>query len=489
MSLRSKVIRGVMWSTAERIARQGFAFVVFAALARLLTKDDFGLVALGLIYTGFVELFINQGFATAIVQRREVEPGHLDTVFWVTLCVAAVLAAGTIACAPWISEIFHEPRLTPLLRALALAFPLAGAGVVPAALLSRSMAFDRIAAISLCSALLSGAAALVCAWRGLGAWSLVVQQLVINTVTTVGMWVAARWRPGTHATWRHFNDLRAFGWTLTGNNILFFISRKGDEAIVGRWLSVAALGLYSQGNRLVTTVFDLLTAPSSAVALPALARRQDDPAALRKGFIEGTHFISAVAFPAMFGLAVVAPLAVPLIFGAQWSPAAPVVQVLCIAGIFKAAQGMVHSCFLATGQTWVYTMLFVLHAVVTLVSSLIAVRWGRAEHVAWAQVLANLITGAANFAVLRSTLRYSLADLLGGWGRVLLPCAVMAAAVWLLEHELAATSLPRPVVLLAACCLGATVYLGIAMVTLRGPMMRVVSHLRPVPAAALETAR
>ena len=478
MNIKSKTIAGVGWMGFEKWSRQILSFAIFTILARLLDPSIFGVVALAGIYMALLEIFVTQGFSMALVQRREIDRGHLDTAFWLSIFAASVIVIVTLLAAPVAANYLHEPALTLILRSLSLAFLITALNVVPSALLMRDMAFDRLAIRSLSGVIAAGVAGLACAWAGLGVWSLVAQQLIGAVAGTIALWAVTSWRPGLSVSKRHLADLRSFSMAIMGNNILWFFSRKSDEAIVGGSLGVAALGAYSVANRLTTIVLDLLNSPAQVVALPALSKIQDDKGRIGRSLVKGTTVMCAIGLPAFTGLLILAPMALPVLFGPKWITAVPVIQVLCIAGMLRVWQGMVDPTMLALGRPWAYLALFSLHAGVTIVASLLAVRTGRAEAVALAQVASNLITGAANFYVLHRFTGFNVLELVAGITRVGLPCAVMACAIVFFQGWIDGYDINKIVALTACIIVGVIVYLALGRITLASELKYVMNAIR-----------
>ena len=467
MTLRAAAVGGITWSALDRISRVLLSFLVFTALARLLRPADFGLVALASIYISLLEVFVTQGLGTVLIQRVEVTSSHLDTAFWVSFVAALFVAVLTVVLAPLGARLFSTPDLTLVLRALALLVPFSALGIVPVAILSREMAFDRLAIRSVASAVLGGASGVAAAWAGWGVWALVIQSVVFGVSGTVAVWLSTPWRPGRRVSRTALADLWRLGAALTANDLLWFFSRKGDETVVAYGLGTLALGSYSVANRLLTILVDVLTSPIQTVALPMMSRLQQDKRQLAKGIVEGSIWSAAVGWPTFVGLFVIAPTLVPLLFGPKWIAATPILQVLCVAGLVRVASVMHHPALLAINRPWTYFALFALHAVLTVAASAIAALTGRAEWVAVSQAVAYTVTGIANFTVLFRATEFSVARLVAGWATVAVPCALMAGIVIVLTSTLQSHQFPLPVVLVGSVVAGVFSYALMMLVTMR----------------------
>ena len=467
MTSRAAVLAGVTWSGIERVSRMVLGVVVFACLARLLRPSDFGLVAVASLYIALLDVFVTQGLGTALVRRNEVTTGHLDTAFWVSLSAGLLVAAFTTLGATVVAGLLSAPALVPILRTLAVLFPLSALGIVPAAILAREMAFERLALRSIASVLLGGAAGVGAAWAGWGVWALVTQTLVSTTVGTAALWVATPWRPGLRVSRGSMADLRAWALALMGNDILWFCSRKGDETVVAGGLGTVALGSYSVANKLSTICVDVLTVPIQTVAVPALSRIQADGNRMAMGIVEGSVWGAALGWPAFVGLYILAPYVVPLLFGTHWSVAVPVLQVLSVGGILRAACVMHHPALLAINRPWTYFGLLGLHSVLTVAASVLAVTTGRAEWVAASQAVAAGLTGLANFVILFRATKFSLGNLLEGWAAVAVSSVLMGAIVLWVVSILNEYQLPPRILVPIAIAVGVLSYGAIAALSLR----------------------
>ena len=210
MGLQQKAIAGAAWAAVQNWGSQFGALIVFLVLARLLTPEDFGLVALANVFLAFVQVFLNQGFPQALIQRKNLEPEHIDTAFWTNIAVGVVLAIAGMIAAPWVSAAFDRTALTPILRWFSLLLVVSSLVDVQQALLERAFAYRYLAVRSLLGLLISGVVGITLALSGAGVWSLVAQQLIYETVGMLVLWRASDWRPQFRFSMRHFQDLFKF---------------------------------------------------------------------------------------------------------------------------------------------------------------------------------------------------------------------------------------------------------------------------------------
>jgi PST family polysaccharide transporter len=435
LSLKVAARANLVWAAAANWGAQLLAAAVFTVLARLLDKPVFGIAALANLYIGFVQIFVGQGVGVAIVQRKNLDASHLDTAFWINAGMAVALAGATIAFRHPAAVLLGSDEVSPVLGVLALSLPLWALTVVPTALLERELKFKLLATRTLTASTIGGVVGVTAAFLGLGIWSLVLQQLVGGALTVVLLWATVQWRPRLPLNRKALAELAPFSGSVMGNNVLWFVSQRVDQGVIGRGLGVEALGTYSLAMRVVTLGLDSISAPVTRVAMPLFSGIQDQQERLMRAFLRSTSLVCSVAFPAFLGLLMVAADLVPLIFGAKWEAAIVPTQILCVGGCVRAVQTFVHPTMMALGRVGVYTSLFALSAVASAAGCLLAAGHGVAA-VAWAVVIASAVTGLANFTVLSRLLRFSPAALLHALSPIVGGCAVLALAVIAVDRTL-----------------------------------------------------
>lgn len=350
MSLRRKAIKGVKWSAFQNIILRLSSFLVLLVLARVLDPVHFGLIALADLAINFSQIFIGAGFASSIVQRDKLEPEHLNTAFWVNIGVGLFLMTLLLLLAGPIANIFEQPDLKPVIVWLSLGLMFSSLSQVQTAILKRELAFRALAIRSVIAEPIAGALAVVLALLGFGIWSLVFRALAASLVKTIILWRASDWRPGFSVSLRHFNDLFSFGVNMLATNIVQFFSRQSIVALIGYFLGPIALGYYNVATRLYILLEQSLGGVINSVAWPVFSRLQNEPERLKSAFYSATSIVSLVASPVFFGLIAVAPEIIPVVFGAKWTPAIPIIQILALLGFLRTMFQINGSVIVAMGK-------------------------------------------------------------------------------------------------------------------------------------------
>ncbi|MFE4104663.1 lipopolysaccharide biosynthesis protein [Almyronema epifaneia] len=373
---QQKVLHGIIWTALQNWGGQVGSLLVFFVLARLLEPEDFGLVALANVFLAFVQVFLDQGFPKALIQHQNLEPEHIHTAFWTNLISGAVLTGLCILFSPLIADLFNEAQLTPILRYFSLLLLISSFTGVQEALLERQFKFKFVALRSLLGLFLGGLAGVSAALLGCGVWSLVIQQLTYESVGAIVLWRASDWRPQRQFSWPHFRELFSFGVNILAFNFLGFINTRSDDLLIGYFLGPTALGYYSIAYRILQIMVQLLIDTVNRVALPTFSRLLSDLAVFRSAFYKATQLTSVISFPCFLAVAVLAPELITLLFGKQWLPSAPVLQLLALAGIFRTISRFKGAIFMAMGKPVWRVWLGLLSSILNLIFFAIAVRWG-----------------------------------------------------------------------------------------------------------------
>jgi PST family polysaccharide transporter len=329
---------------------QALSLVVFVILARLLVPEDFGLVALAMVFVSLAQLVVDQGLGDALIQRREITREHIDTAFWVAVATGVLLTVVTVLLAGPIAAAVGEPELAPILQVLSITFVLSAFSSIPIALLSRELAFRSLAIRAVASIVGGGVVGIGMAFLGFGAWSLVGQQVAAAVLSVITLWPVTPWRPGLRASRDEFNDLFPFGLRVLGSDILGFVSRNADNFLIGVFLGAVPLGIYAVGHRILDVSQRLLINVARKITFPAFSRLQHDEVRLARAYLRVTRTGSVLILPGYVGLALVAPELTVLLFGATWTDAGPVAAIMFLSGPVLGAQAFSGSLLYAAGH-------------------------------------------------------------------------------------------------------------------------------------------
>lgn len=425
--LRRAATGGVMWTASAQTLRQGMQVVVTAVLAWHLAPEDFGLLGMVSVALALVAPLNEMGMGAALVQKKDLEPGHAATVFWSQLVVSSAVAGLLALAAPLVASFFLRAELTPLLRVMCLGVPVGAAAAAPQALLLRGFQFKRVAAAETIALGVAGGVAIGLAMAGWGVWCLVAQSLTGTCLTTLLFLRLSRFNPiarGAAPRRSHLKEFIGFGGPLTGYQFLNFLSRNIDDVLIGRFLGAGALGYYTMAYRIMMFPLQKVSDVVSRVSFPTFSALQGDLARMRRAYLKGSQFIALITFPMMAAMMIVAPAFIAVVFGPAWAPVAPLVVVLSLAGMTASVGTTVGSIFLARGRTDLMLKWGAIASSCFVIAIVIGLRWG---------IMGVTVSYTATAVVLwpfSQALANRLIDLkLSEFFRVLAPPAALAALI------------------------------------------------------------
>ena len=295
--LKGRFVRG----TAVTTLGQAVWFVIHTAstvvLARLLSPEDYGLVAMVTAVTGFIMIFKDLGLSTATVQKAQTNHQQISTLFWINVAISTVAMFVTAALAPAIAWFYKEPRLIWIGLALSTSFLFVGLSVQHQALLRRQMRFTAIVTRDIAATLIGTVLGIVLAWRGAVYWSLVAMQVGAAASGTIMLWLVCKWRPGWPVRRAGVRSMLHFGLNITGFQIVNYFARNADKILLGRFHGPFVTGLYSRAYSLFMLPISQIRAPLTAVAVPALSHLQNEPARYARYYYKLTFILAFVTMP------------------------------------------------------------------------------------------------------------------------------------------------------------------------------------------------
>jgi len=377
----------------------------------LLAPEDFGLMAMAMAVAGFLALFKDAGLGEALIQDRHDPVATASVIFWAHLLIGGFCLLALWLLAPLVADYYQRPEVTPLLRALGFLFVIYPFSDVPLNLLLRDLRFGALFWRQAAPALFWAVTAVAMAVAGFGVWSLVAGELGGALVTAVMAWGAARWRP--RWVWDPATLARVFrfGLQVSAQNLFSWINSWVDQVFAGRFLGAQKLGFYRVSRTFGEIPWLLASRPFNAVLYPVLCRAGDDPATIKPPFLASLRWMAVASIPAGTGLAFLAPSVVPLVLGAKWLQAVPLLQVMAIAGIGSAILDLTPQVYKALGRPQIPTRLFFFQALFTVPAS-----WWAAQQsillLAVVQLVLAWLFGFLDVYVCMRVLRISAAELL-----------------------------------------------------------------------------
>lgn len=343
--------RGARLTLVGQLVRTGCNLLGLLVLARLLTPHDYGLVAMVVAIVGLGEVLRDMGLSTAAVQAPTLTERQRSNLFWMSAGIGFALCLAVAFSSPYLATLYGEPAITGIACGLSTTFLLNGLAAQHRANANRKMQFGRLVLIDTVPPVASLILAIGLALVNAGAWALVGQQVATAAIGLALSWLLVRWLPKLPSRGAGMRPFIGFGAPLVGAQILGYVSRSVDTAIMGLRFGPSLAGLYDRAFQIVMLPIGQFAAPSTRVALPALARHHSDPATMGRLLRKGQ---AALLYPVGGLLALilsVAPTGIPLLLGEQWQAAVPFVQVLSLGALAQTLAYPSYWAFLSYGQT------------------------------------------------------------------------------------------------------------------------------------------
>lgn len=398
-----------MWSAIERFGNQGIQFFIGLILARLLMPEDYGLIGMLLVFISIAQVFVEGGFSSALIRKRDASNLDYSTVFWFNLFVSISCYVLLFFLAPFIADFYEEPKLMLLARVVGLNIVINSLGIIQKTILIKDLNFKAQARINLISIMVSGLIGVYCAYTGYGVWALVIQNLSRNLFMNLALWLSGNWRPEKVFSRLAFKELFGFGSKLMFALVLNTISEQLYTIVIGKLYNAKSLGFYTRANQFQKLPVSSIYGATGAVCYPVLAELQHDPVKLKDGYRSMIKLIAFILFPVMAILGAVSEPMIRVILTDKWLPTVPILQILCIVGAFYPLHAINLDILKIKGRTDILLKMQIIKQLIYVVMIVICYRWGIIVLV-WGEVLINFIAYYINAFFSKKLLGYSFLD-------------------------------------------------------------------------------
>ena len=373
---RSKVLKSLLWLGSGRFAGQLISWASTIIIIRLLSPSDYGLMAMAMVFIGFLTMISDFGISAALIQASEITKYEIQQIFGVVILASTAGMVITFLLTPAIASFFHEDKLIPLIRLLNVNFILITMYVIPHSLFIREMNFQTKAKVDIVAQTGSSLLMLGLAFKGMGVWSLAGGAVAIHAIKMIGYNLT---RPDYFFPVFRFSGAKKlikYGLTIFADNLLYYLYMETDKVIIGRVLGNQLLGVYAVASNLASMLTEKVLPIVTQVSFTAYSRIQHDLERINSNLLKTTHLIAFLWFPVFYGMVGVAPEAIPLILGAKWEVIVLPFQLLCLIVPFKTISVLLPPAVQAIGQPKVNMINMGITFVVMAIAILIGVRWG-----------------------------------------------------------------------------------------------------------------
>ena len=448
-----KLFNNFFWRLLERIGAQGVTFVVSVVLARLLDPTVYGTIALVTVFTTIVQVFVDSGLGSALIQKKDADDLDFSTVFYFNVVACAVLYGVMYFCAPLIAAFYERPELTPIVRVLSLTLIISGVKNIQQAFVSKNMLFKRFFYSTIGGTIGAAVIGICMAAAGFGVWALVAQSLFNSFVGTVILWFTVKWRPKWMFSFERLKSLFSYGWKLLVSNLLNTVYNDLRQLIIGKLYTSNDLAFYNKGHQFPQLVVTNINTSIDSVLFPAMASAQDERERVKAMTRRSIKISTYLMMPVMVGLAVCAEPFISLLLTEKWLPCVFYMRIFCITMAFYPIHTANLNAIKAMGRSDMFLKLEVIKKVIGL-AALFATMWISVEAMAYSLLLTTLISQVVNAFPNKKLLGYSYLQQV----RDMLPQIALSLAMGAIVYCVAFLPIHDYLVLLIQIPLGVFLY-------------------------------
>ena len=458
-NIKNEVISSLIWKFLERIGTQGVQFIVSIILARLLLPSDYGVVSMILVFTAIANVFIQTGFSTSLIQKKDSDELDFSSVFYISLLIAAICYVILFFAAPIIASFYNMPAITSILRVISLTLFFGAINSVQNAKIAKEMKFKKLFLSSLVAILISGTTGVLMAYKGFGPWALVGQQIANSIATTIILWFTSSWQPKLMFSINRVKSLLSYGWKILCSALLDTIYQNIYNLVIGKFYSSSTLGNYNKGEQFPKLIAVNVDGAISSVMLPAYSKQQDRKDKLKKMVRRSIVTSSLLLFPMMFGLAAVAETVVKVLLKENWLGCVPFMQLLCIVYALYPINTANLQVIKALGKSDYFLKLEIIKKVIGLFALIVTLPFGVLQ-MAIGQVLVAILSTFINAFPNRKLLNYNYFEQI----KDLFPSLIISIIMFIIVYSFNFINLNMYILLIIQILVGVIIYFGLAYI-------------------------
>lgn len=472
---RSKVFSNFIWRFAERCGAQLVTFIVSIVLARILMPDDYGTIALVTVFTTIMQVFVDSGLSTALIQKKDADDLDFSSVFYFNFIVCILLYLVMFFAAPLIASFYDIPELVSVVRVISLTIVISGVKGVQQSYVSRNMLFKRFFYATLGGTIFSAFLGIAMAYAGCGVWAIVAQQLSNTAIDTLILWITVKWRPKLMFSWKRLKALLGFGWKLLCSALLDTVYNNLRSLIIGKVYSSADLAYYNEGKKFPNFIVTNINTSIDSVLLPAMSNEQDDKTRVKKMTRRSIMISCYIMAPLMIGLVCCAKNIVVLVLTEKWLPCVFYLQIFCITYMFYPIHTVNLNAIKAMGRSDLFLKLEICKKVVGL-ALLFATVFISVKAMTYSLLVSTLFSMMINAWPNKELLHYSFLEQM----KDIMPSILLAVGMGTCVYAIGLLHLPTlPLLVIQIFCGGGIYLLGSKLLKLE-PFVYLIGIIAPI---------
>lgn len=475
MNNSNKVLSNFIWRFAERCGAQVVQTIVSIVLARLLAPEVFGTIALVIVFSNILQVFVDSGLGNALIQKKDADDVDFSSVFYFNIVWCVVLYIIIYLLAPFIAGFYQDESLVAVIRVLCITVLISGVKNVQQAYVSKTLQFRKFFFSTMFGTIASAVAGIALAFKGYGIWALVAQKLVNLSIDTVVLWITVKWRPKRAFSFERLKGLISYGWKLLVSSLIDTLYNNLRQLIIGKLYTEADLAYYNQGRQIPDLIVNNINTSIDSVLLPVMSSEQEDKARVKEMTRRAVKTSTFVLAPMMLGLAAAAPAIIEILLTEKWIDSVFYLRIFCITYMFYPIHTANLNAIKAMGRSDLFLKLEITKKIVGLIL-LVSTMWFGVEAMTYSLLLSSLCSQIINTKPNKELLGYGYIEQL----KDILPNILLAAVMAIVVSAVGFFELPIILELCIQIILGVVIYVAGAYVTKNETLQYVFGILTPM---------
>ena len=353
-NLKHKAATGIIWTAVQKYSTMAIGFISSIILARLLTPADYGAIGMLAIFMSLAEVFIDAGFGSALIQKKNPTQTDYSTVFYFNIGMAVILYAILFLAAPTIANFYRMPILSKVLRVQGLILFIYAFNIIQRNQIRKNLRFKKLSTISIITSVVALCVTIIMAYKGFGVWALVTQNFIGALIPCVFFWITTDWHPTWEYSWKSFRELFSFGLFMFLTHLFTTFSQRITGLLIGRWYDPGTMGYYSKASETSKQATLSISGVMIQTTYPLYSAVQDDKERLINIVKRITSTLAYITIPILCILILIAKPLFIFLFSERWLPSVPYFQILCIGGMAGCLQSVNQQTIAAIGKSKVF---------------------------------------------------------------------------------------------------------------------------------------
>lgn len=451
---KTKVFEGFLWRFFERSGAKGVTFIVSLVLARILDPVVYGTVAIVMVFTNIMQVFVDSGLGNALIQKQDVDSTDFSTVFYFNIITCLGLYTIMFFAAPFIAVFYNMPDLTVVIRVLSISIILSGVKNIQQAYVTKNLLFKKFFFSTLGGTIIAAIVGIVMAILGYGVWALVAQFLVNNFFDTLILWISVDWRPTRQFSFSRLRGLLSYGWKILVSSLIDVLYTDLRSLVIGKIYTSSDLAFFNRGVQVPNIIVTTVNTSLDSVLLPAMSRVQEDLYHVKNMMRNAIKISAYVIFPLMMGLAGCSKPLINLVLTEKWLPCVPYLIMFCIAFMFHPIQAANLNAIKAIGRSDVFLRIEIRKKIVGIIG-LICTMFVSVKAMGYSMIAIAFISQVISSLPCKRLFGYGLREQI----RDILPSGMLSLTMGLIVYVMQFIPLSDYVILPIQVIVGAMIYI------------------------------